>query len=287
MHEDWWADDLLLTEHLVRDVEMLDGLYSAPPSVGANIEVPARHGTVWRPKRAGEGSFVINLWIAGSNPDGSIPGGGSARSAYERHLAELLRVLRPYHRLVRFARELDDGTARECYGEVIARLEPTHLNYAAGRLAVEVAVPGAFWRSTVKIDQTLRVPASGATLRFAAFAAGDAPLTDYLMVLRGPINTPVLTAADSGEWLRYGANVPEEVLGDPGAAVDGTITFDVGRWSVSSPPTGYPGLASVTFSGGYMLELPADPRGPGITVTGVGVGANTSLRLIGRPQFHF
>jgi hypothetical protein len=274
--ETWGADDLTLTEHLVREVELLDGLYAAPTSRGGNVEVPARHGTVWRRKRAGEGSFVLNLWVAGATASGSIPGGGTARVAYERNLDVLLRTLKPYHRLVRFWRTLEDGSTRECYGEVVARIDPAHLNRAVGRVAVEVAVPGAFWQDAADVDQQLPVAASGSVLRFTAFAAATAPMATLKVRTVGRIDNPVLTATDSGEWWRY----------DGAVAAGSDIEVDSATWSVSRQPTAYAGLASVRFSGGYMLELPPDPLGPRITVTGTNLDAGTAVRLIGRRRYH-
>lgn len=275
MAETWGADALTLTEHLVREVELLDGLYAAPGSTGSNVEVPARHGTVWRRKRAGEGSFVVNLWIAGANPDGTVPGGGSKRVGYERNLDELLRVLKPYHRPVRFWRTRDDGTTRECYGEVIARLEPAHLHKALARLAVEVAVPGAFWQDAADVDQQLAVAASGSTVRFTAFAAATAPMATLRVRAVGRLDNPVLTSTDSGEWWRY----------DGGVAAGSDIEFDAARYIVTRQPTAYAGLAAVRFSGDAMLELPADPLGPQITVTATALDAGSALRLIGRRRY--
>lgn len=275
MAEAWSADALVLTEHLVREVEMLDGLYATPGGVGANADPPARHGTVWRRKRAGEGSFVLNLWVAGANPDGTIPGGGTARVAYERNLDELLRVLKPYHRLVRFSRTRDDGTTRECWGEVISRLEPGHLGKAVARLAVEVAVPGAFWQDAADVDQQLLVGASGAVLRFTAFAGATAPMATLKVRTVGRIDDPMLTVTDTAEWWRY-----------DGPLIAGTdIEVDSAAWTLTRVPWGFQGMAAIRFSGDYMLELPADPLGPRVTVTGTNLDAGAAVRLIGRRRY--
>lgn len=272
----WGADALVLTEHLVRDVEILDGLYGTPGSTGGNTDAPARHGTVWRRKRAGEGSFVLSMWIAGANPDGTVPGGGSKRAGYERNLDELLRALKPYHRLVRFWQVRDDGSTRECYGEVIARLEPAHLNKAMARLAVEVAVPGAFWQDAADVDQQLPVAASGAVLRFDAFAAATAPMATLRARVVGRFDNPVLTVTDTAEWWRY----------DGGVAAGSDIEVDSARAVVTRQPAAYAGLAAVRFSGDVMLELPADPLGPRLTATATALDAGSAVRLIGRRRYH-
>lgn len=257
-----------LTEGLVRDLELRDGLYGTPEMIGQNPVVANRRGSTYRRKNIGEGSFTINGWVASA--DGT-------RTGFESAWQTLLRAVWRPERLVKYERYLASGEIRECYGEVSGQLAPAAIGQQAGRFALQVRVPNGLWRGqTTVTDQSTGTLTSGATFALTNLANGSAPVDDAKVVLTGPLTSPqVAVVGNAVEFVKY--------TGTIGAGA--VVTIDCGTWDVTATGmTANP--AAVTYGGdsSYLTIPSPGPTGvaPSVVVTGSGFTASSKVALTGK-----
>lgn len=270
MRKTWTVDGYVLTDGLARDVELRDGLDRFGGALGGNVLAGGRHGSLWVPKRAGEGGFVLNLWT-----------GGDTEEERQANFDALTRVFGVRHRLLHFVHGLGDGTSRECWGEVVQAIDPRPNGQRCERLSVEVVVPAGYWQGTVEVSQEL-APGAGspAVVTFTAFAVATAPLDTLEYRITGPANNPRLEPVDApGRWVQIAGNL----------AAGQVATLNADTYAVTLP-VGFAATA-ITYGGSSarLLEIPASAPGadgPQVRMTAGGMTAATLLRLRGRPRFH-
>lgn len=265
MREDWYADDWLITQGIVRDVEARTSLYLAPAKRGENATVANRDGDLWAAKHFGPGGFVLSLWLADA----------ASRAAVEGYWDDLLRAVSHAHRQVKWKRTLAGGGERWAMGEVLTTIEPQPVGNLGIRCALEVTVPSGRWL-TDDDPMTMSTVAGVASPQTLVLPSplGDctAPLDSLAYTIHGPVANPevhdITDGVGAGHWFRYTGDVP------PGA----TLTVDAGRWTVTGtgvwgPWEGHdpaapfiPDPAALTFDGPSFLTLPCPPPGGARTV---------------------
>jgi hypothetical protein len=272
--ERWFVDDWELTQGWVRNVEYRSGLSATPAVFGANASVPGLTGELWRPKRHGAGRFVLNLWVAGANNTQA-----AAWAVYE----DVLRaVARPTELLV-FKRTMDDGSQRQCRGEVITAIEPIPVGDGAYRMAIEVGVPSGYWESVGTFTDT---SATGSTLprdlSLTTLNPSTAPMEHLTYTITGPITNPKVSERINGADLDSFT-----FTGVVGATQ--TLIVNASTWALtgSGTPTFTPSLAALSYTSGRFLSVkPARPGGTAaVRMTGSAGGTTTRLQVSGRQAF--
>lgn len=272
MREDWYADNWLLTDGWVRDVEYRSGLYRAPGKRGDNPEVANRRGLVWRPKQGDVGSFTLNLWL-----------GGDSRAEVEPYWDNVIRACMPGHRLVRYLRTLAGGSSRWCMGEVVQATEPSPLGNLGIRAALEVTVPDGVWfdNAGAEVMQAAAGAALPQRLPLAGRLAGiTAELHNGIVTIDGPINNPQVFDVTDGvdrSWVAY----------DGVLAAGQSLIINTDTWAVTGGGGFAPDIAKVRYNAARYLVVP--PAAPGSTPTielrGAGGGATTRLSFSAVPTF--
>lgn len=268
MRERWWADSYELTQGVVRDVEYRDGLYSTPPLVGENVDVAGLDGEMWVPKRFGAGSFALNLWL-----------GGETRREVEAAYSRILLAVARKHALVRYERQLADGTRRTCLGELVQSVEPKAIGQLGLRMGLEVRVPDAFWSDATDVD-TGALAVAGPypqTVQLPALAGADAPMGTLRAALTGPLNGLRLVTPETGDYLAYSGLL----------AAGETLIVDAGAGTLTVPNGTAANLARVTYTGPRFLEVFPRPDGapPQLRVEAASGSTGATLRVTGRRRY--
>lgn len=244
-----------------------DGLYSAAELLGENIRIPGRHGQLWTPKTLGPGSFALNFYLGTTPAEGRV----DLVSSWE----QIVRRVKTPHRQARFERWLPDGSKRECYGQVIAEMQPTSRGQYGIIAQLEVNVPSGFWTDLADLDSGNISLGSGAvnnSFPLTAFINATAPLTGLRVGVTGPTTSQVTVTDDAtGSWFRSNQNV----------------TTGLGEFGVNAATdnvsTNYNQL--MTYRGPYMIEvgIPTD-QVPRLRVQTT-AGAGAYLNVTGRRQY--
>lgn len=73
------------------------------------------------------------------------------------------------------------------------------------RMSVTLSMPTGVWRGP---EETWTHPAPGSTAAVATPIRSSRPITDSLILITGPANTPIVEDAAAGATVRYGGSVP-------------------------------------------------------------------------------
>lgn len=245
-------------------------IFTVPARRGRDVVVPGRHGAIrTRNKRFDVGQYVLPLWIAGSNPDGTVPAGSSEAVEFYRRRDELLNVFYSTDVLVAFTRP--DGRTVQAHCEVDDVIDFTRrFDEPIAKIAVGLTNTAAFWADESPVTQTI-TGQSGVTEKLTAFAGATAPITDLTLTFPGAVNNP---------RLEHGARIFEF-----GATVTASqqLVVGTGNWTVSSG-TGTvwsPNLRQVVFAPGpewFSLDPSTSPFAVTFRhTTGAGVAASATI----------
>ena len=82
--------------------------------------------------------------------------------------------------------------------------DPVMVDHYA-RLSVTLTIPAGVWRG---VEETWTHPAPASSAAVATPIRSSRPITDSLILITGPANTPIVEDAASGAIVRYGGSVP-------------------------------------------------------------------------------
>lgn len=176
------------------------GIMGTPPLRGENITIPARHGELQRPNKMYDASeLVLNLSVAGSLADGSIPIGSDPVKEFFKRRDELVSI---FHKpTVTLVHTLPDGSQRKALCEISNVMPWNRPAYSdSADVSVSLKVLGAFWQDVSPVTQTFTV-SSGNPVALTAFQGATAPMTDLTLVFGAGSNP---TLAQSTTFFTYG-----------------------------------------------------------------------------------
>jgi hypothetical protein len=281
--EGWYVDGVRLDRYAVVDddngVSLDDraGWDDIPGLRGENVTLLGRHGDLWRRKKYGPGRKTLNLTVHGTTGvDGwTVPATSRLqRAAYEANLDALLRLFAPRHRLLSVERVHANGDRRQADCEVTSVIAPEPVGMTAGRISVELAVPGSFWED---VDATsyrvaFDVAVGGSQdLEVYSLAGQTAPCADPVVVVTGPCTSVAVHDTDTGSGWTYSSAIG---AGD-------TLTVDAGEFTAvlddGSPASVITGLVLADQQLLEVVPAPATDRGPEVTVTAAGVSSGFTV----------
>lgn len=259
--------------------------YPIPGTKGANVPVPARHGALWvAGKTFTEPELTLDIVVRGVQDDGTVPADQLAQAS--ANIDKLLRLLTKRHALLHLEQAMPDGSVRECFAECVTAFDLTRVSRALpyARFAVELRVPGAFWRDQAESTFT---SAAGLldeqVLAMPPFAGGTAPMDDLVYVVHGPADNPELVVHASGAYTRLAQNLPD---GDDWRIDSATWESVVGT-DIGFGGTGTSAIGDTIHGGSArLMDLPPLSAGdPAIQFNGQNLGANTQVEVRGRRKF--
>jgi hypothetical protein len=261
--EDWTAGAYLLTQGVVRDVEVREGLYGVAAVRGEDAATP-RHGRRWRRKPLDAGAFGLSLWL-----------GANTRAELEAGYDELLRAVGRLDGLVRWQRTLAGGSSRECYGYLGEGPQPDPLGQLAMRLGLAVVVPAGLWQGVADVP-ALALAVGATTNLDGELGTSTGPLTGLRVTITGPSTDTHVTDPRTGRGFTLQGTV----------AAGTTAVVDSGAWTVTG--TSDRTVANLLYDGPTFLEVtPGKLPGayPQLAVAATNTTAATAVSVTGRASF--
>lgn len=279
---------------LAYNVSTRTGRDIAPGLAGSNVSTEMRDGELWVPhKKAGPGTFVLKMWVAGTDEDGVVPVGNDDYWKYRQNLDMLLRMFHVTHRRLDVRQQWDvAGTkVRQAMCEVGTIITPEMLAAFpyTSEMTVELRIPDAFWQDVAdsNYDSQVLIPGgilANTDLPLPGFAAGTAPMRDLYVVVDGPITNPKVIDYRSAHYVQLNAAVPG---GQQWVVNTAEWTSKVGS-GIAFTQNGVDMYASTVFAGSHspkMFGITQDPLGPQARIEGTGFGAATRLRIRGKIKY--
>lgn len=249
----------------------MSGMMTTPARRGENIAVPGRHGRVAvRRKRYEQGEFVLNLWVLGCLPDGSIPASSNALRQFELRRDELLRAF--HADTVTVDVTPDSGVTRRALCEVADVMDFTRVGVEPiARVSVALTIPGAFWTELTTRTHAASLSNAGATSA-TPFAGATAPM-DELIITFGAGSNPELSQGST--YFAYDGVIP---------AGAGGLVVNTATWTATL--NGAPADMSKIRHGGaprFFEVYPQDPA-PVFSLAHTG-GGSMSVTVEGKRKF--
>ena len=257
---------------LAKNVESIAGRLRAAAFRTGNVTVPGRDGDLWVPnKKFQSNQITLPMWVVGSDDDGAIPNGSSARIEFFKRVDELVTLFKS-PALLDVRHTLPDGSIRQYFAEALDVLDFTTDASPKGMVGVVLEVPGSFWQDVTALTQQWTGTVGTATP--SNFAGTQVAITDPIWELTGPWTSPRLTFSD-GSFMAYNAVI----------AATQKLTVNCGTWEL----TGSGGL-TVDYSkiqhDGSDAIWGAVPASLGaITMTGSARTTASKLVLTARRKF--
>lgn len=265
---DRWASDV--TDGTNNGVILSDrtGWDDTPPLRGENVPLLGRHGELWRRKRYGAGRKTLSMSVLAANEAEADPATAKLqRAAYEENLDALMRMFGQAHRVLAVERVHANGDRRQADCEVISPLAPVPVGMGAGRVQVELSIPGAFWEDVDALSHDVSYDVSGADsqdLEVYSLVGQTAPCADAVVVIDGPCDSVAVHDTETGSGFTYSSAI----------AGDEVLTVDAGAFTALLDATSV--ITDLVLADQQLLEIvpaPAVYRGPSVTVEATNAAA--------------
>lgn len=225
----------------------LSGLLAIPARRGGNVVVAGRDGAVRVPRKVyGPREFVVEFWVRGCLPDGTVPDAGQNATFYESMglLASLC-----VQDVATMVHTLPDGRQRTLDVEVINAVDPQRwLAGMLGRVRVAFSSASAWWRGLEPVTVSADLP-TGGTVTLDELADSNGRIDDAWLTFGAGVN-PTLTDPRTGAFIGYDDAIGSGQTLSLGAyewATTGGLVFDrrllrrdrrQGAWFVIDPVPG-------------------------------------------------
>ncbi len=279
--------DGLVLNTLAYNISTRAGRYTTPDVRTKNIELPGRHGTLnVRGKKFQQGQFVWTMWIRGANEDGSVPDNTIQRRLFQQNLDLLLQVFTRRTGLLDIRQTLPDGSVRQCFGEVLAVVDPQSKSVQPmATLSVAITIPTAFWQDLTAITYTSSAGLSASqTLTLSPFIGATAPMEDLVWTITGAATNAKVQALESGAalnvdtWMQFNSTIPTMK----------TLTVDCSAWTVVGSVGFTPSTSNLVHVGSSsFISLPPGPQNtaPQVQWTASSVDSHTQITVVGRRKY--
>jgi len=280
--------DGLVLNTLAYNISTRTGRYTTPDVRTKNVELAGRHGTVRvRSKKFQQGVFTMSMWVRGANEDGSVPdnSNGLSRRIFQNNLDILMQTFTRKSGLLDIRQTLPDGTIRQCFGEVLAAIDPQSKSVQPMALFnVAITIPAAFWQDLNPVTYTSPILSSNQTLTLAPFIGATAPMEDLVWTISGAATNPKVQALENSAalevdtWMQYTGAVPTLK----------SLIVDSSVWSVTGSTGFTPSTANLVHMGSAsFMSLQPGPlnTAPQIAWSATGMDSHTQLVVSGRRKY--
>lgn len=281
--------DGLVLNTLAYNISTRAGRYTTPDVRTKNTELGGRHGTLRvRGKKFQQGLFTLSMWVRGANEDGSIPDNsdGLSRRIFQNNLDILMQTFTRKSGLLDIRQTLPDGTIRQCFGEVLAAVDPQSKSVQPMAVfTVAITIPSAFWQDLNPVTYT---SASGLStsqvLTLAPFIGATAPMEDLVWTIEGAGTNAKIQALENNlplevdTWMQYTGTIPTTK----------NLIVDSGLWAVTGSTGFSPSTANLVHMGSAsFMSLQPGPQNtaPQVAWSASSVDSNTKLTVTGRRKY--
>ena len=271
---------------LAWNVETLDGRLAVPGVRGEDPIVPGMDGVVYVPnKSVDSGRMTLKMWVRGSDADGYVPVNSTQLAEFRKNLASITAMFGIRHRLLDIRQTWPAGDI-QWMAQVVQPYDFSgSLVNPRAKFAVELNIPETYGRDVNTSDYSSATAlTTGTTLTLATYNGLSAPISDAILVVRGPATNPRLTNPDTGEWVQYNGTIA--------SGTDWRV--DCSNWETRTgvgigiaSGAGTNQVANTSYAGGGARFMRLLPRsgGPQLTLTGSSLGANTQVLARARRRF--
>lgn len=238
-------------------------------------------------------TWTLSMWVLGNDTTGAVPGGSTPATEYRKNLDALSHLFIGRRNALLDVRETVDnaGTIRQAYGKVVDVIAPETRAGVLGKFGVSLLIPEGMAQDVSTADwATTPTVVSGTAYEVTTLASATAPISDAILLVTGPINTPKITDTNTGAYVQLNQNL------------SGTQFWRVncGTWATrygtslglgSADTTGTDGQASTVFGGGnarFLRMLPvlsSGVRRVSLSLTGTAITAGTALSVRARRKY--
>lgn len=172
---------------------------------GTNLQVPFKNGKKFIKKRYNERTVMIAMWVKGLDPiTGAIPEGKSAKELLYENMDYLSCVFgkKGQHALRRI---LPDGNVREAKAEVYRSAVFVKKPAGHAKFSVEFQLADPFFYGIDLASETKSV--GSVSYEWNHTNPGTAPVTNAVITLTGPLESPKLENLANGIWLQYQGSI--------------------------------------------------------------------------------
>lgn len=198
-------------------IEVPEGI-GTPGLRGSNLQVPFQNGKRWIKKRYDERVVMLPMWVRGVDPlTGKVPSDQSETETLYDNIDYLSSVFgkRGQHIL---KRTLPDGTVREAIAEIYRPVSFAKKQAGFAKFAVEFLLADPFFYALENTQDTQAIDST--SYEWSHSNSGTAPVTNAIITLTGPLDSPKLECFDSGLWFQY-----QGIIGDGESVVINTRDF--------------------------------------------------------------
>ncbi|ETA80636.1 phage tail domain-containing protein [Youngiibacter fragilis] len=200
----WQFNGVSLNTKAWSVIEVPEGI-GTPGLRGSNLQVPFQNGKRWIKKRYDERIVMLPMWVRGLDSlTGKLPSGMSENEALYDNIDYLSGVFgkRGLHVLKRI---LPDGTVREALAEVYRPVSFGKTQAGHAKFAVEFVLSDPFFYASQTAQETQIITST--TQEWSHNNTGNAPVTDAIITLTGPMESPKIECLDSDVWLQYQGSI--------------------------------------------------------------------------------
>lgn len=280
--------DGLVLNTLAYNISTRTGRYTTPDVRTKNVELAGRHGTVRvRSKKFQQGAFTLSMWVRGANEDGSVPDNSNrlGHRIFQNNLDILMQTFTRKSGLLDIRQTLPDGTIRQCFGEVLAAIDPQSKSTQPMALFnVAITIPSVFWQDLSAVTYTSPILSSNQTLTLSPFIGATAPMEDLVWTINGAAINPKVQALENSAalevdtWMQYTSSVPSMK----------SLIVDSSVWSVVGSIGFAPSTANLVHMGSAsFMSLQPGPlnTAPQIAWSATGMDSHTQLVVSGRRKY--
>lgn len=251
---EYWSVDGVSLQTFAFDIETVGGDRLAPPKLrGSDLTIPSQPGDVWVPKEADSRTITLDMWVLGTNDDGTIPT-GTVREKWDANFRMLRTLLwTPRRQFTLTKRFYVDGVLKTATakGEYAGGLSPKMTGRTRGEFSVDIRLADPYFYSAAK-SVTLSTGDNNVVVE------GDDLTRNILIHVDGPRKNVKIRNKTLGVEVEY--------LGDLSTGDD--LDIDVRAFtSTTSPSSLYPfnSIGSIRHAGSPSWLLLA----PGTNVVNV------------------
>lgn len=267
-----------------KNISTRTGRYTTPEVRGEQLVLPGRSGYIFTPNRPlGPGEMIWKMWVLGCNDDGYVTPGSTYRVEFEKNWEALATLFSGRTKLNKITVIRPNGAVRECYAEVVDRLDPeTSAGGTRAEFNVALQIPDVYWRDTSALSQSATADATlPKTLNLTSFQGMTGTIEDAVITVAGPIQNPRVTNTETGIYVQYNGTVPS---GQNWVIDCGLFTSKVNNVSVLTNTThiGHPRFLIIpptTETAGVVSDIPQ------VVLSGTGGGLPTNITVNARRKW--
>lgn len=237
--------------------------------------------------------FGLDMFVRGTNEDGTVPANPGARTTFRNNLDELVHLFGKRHTLLDVRETVAVGVERRAWAKVQDAITPeVNESGSVGTFTIGMVLPYGVWEDVDTQDWFGPTGATQTAQAIPTLTGASERIMDALFLVYGPVTNPRLTDPATGAYVQFSGVVPDGSQWRVNVATWTSRTMNVGSgWATDT--TGTDVQAATTHGGtvGQAAFLPLVPTRNGgsrivqVALSGSGMGAATKVCVRARRKY--